>query len=156
MLNKLSLLVFTMLIVLSFSACSIDRNPGNEPESSSDKVTSAPAPTDHTAIETSVPSSTAYEDAEALEIIVQKCGYPFRFYCPVDMECTVFRFYEASAKREYNNFYGKIEHHDLGWEIVGNEMIVTGDWNERFTVDLETFTATSQTDGLVYRIVSED
>lgn len=39
--------------------------------------------------------------------------------------------------------------------IANEEMIVSGDWNETFTIDLDHFTATSKTDGKVYRIIPE-
>lgn len=72
------------------------------------------------------------------------------------MECTEFTFFETNARRVFIYFDGADEHNDLEWEIVGNELIVSGEWNERFTLDLVNMTATSQTDGLVYQIVETE
>lgn len=156
--NKFTLLLLSILIVLSLSSCSSDRAHNDMPSNSENIITLSSSPTEFTAIETTVSSESTHEDNEALDIIVNECGYPFRFYCPVDMDLYEFQFYESYARREYSSFYidGMIEHDDLDWEIIGYEMIVSGDWNERFTIDLDSLTATSQTDGMVYRIVSDD
>ena len=158
MLNKLPLLLFSILIVFSLSSCSTGKEPKETSADNESIGTSVTGSTEYTDIDTTSPSECTYADNETLDVIVSECGYPFRFYCPVDMELYHFRFYESYARREYSSFYinGMIEHDNLDWEIAGNEMIVSGDWNERFTIDLETFTATSQTDGKVYRIVSTD
>jgi predicted RecA/RadA family phage recombinase len=44
---------------------------------------------------------------------------------------------------------------NLSWEIKNGELVITGDWNETFIIDLEAGEAISKTDEAVYKIVKE-
>lgn len=155
--DKLILFLFSAMIVFSLSSCSSNIEREELPINGDSIVNSTTIAAEYSEIETTIPVNSANEDNFSLDIIVQKCGLPFRFYNPVDMELYCFYFFESHARREYSSFSdGMVTHDSLTWEIIGDEMIVSGDWNERFTLDLEAFTATSLADGMVYRIVSND
>ena len=43
-------------------------------------------------------------------------------------------------------------HKDLSWEIVDDELIISGAWEETFRIDIAAGTATSTSTGKVYTI----
>lgn len=43
-------------------------------------------------------------------------------------------------------------HKNLSWEVVDEELIITGEWQETFKIDITAETATSTTTGKVYQI----
>jgi hypothetical protein len=45
------------------------------------------------------------------------------------------------------------ETHNASWDVIDGELIISGEWNESFTLDLENSTATSKSDNEVYHIV---
>ena len=68
-----------------------------------------------------------------------------------------FTFSETSAEREYHHsMEGSFFQKSLSWKIENGELVITGDWNETFTLDIETSVAISKTDGREYSIYSED
>lgn len=61
---------------------------------------------------------------------------------------------ENSAEREYSNsMEGQFIEKSLTWTIDNGELVISGEWNESFTLDLEKMEATSKNDRKVYSIV---
>ncbi|MBQ2251867.1 MAG: hypothetical protein II329_02750, partial [Clostridia bacterium] len=88
--------------------------------------------------------------------LISKFGIPFRLYRTEGMTLWEFTIREDSAERGYHNsMEGSFMQKNLSWEIKGGELVITGDWNETFTLDLEAGEAISKTDEGVYKIVKE-
>lgn len=74
-----------------------------------------------------------------------------------NMELIRFQFDETSVKRQHlDSMKDDVPTHTGTWEIVDGELVITGEWNETFTLDLDANTAISKTDGEVYRIPERD
>ena len=53
------------------------------------------------------------------------------------MALWMFTLTENSAERTYlHSLEGEIYHKSLSWEIKDGELIISGDWNESFVLDL--------------------
>lgn len=88
--------------------------------------------------------------------LASKFGMPFRLYRTQGMSLWEFTIREDSAERGYHNsMEGSFWQKNLSWEIKNGELVITGDWNETFTLDLEAGQAISKTDEAIYRIVKE-
>ena len=88
--------------------------------------------------------------------LISKFGIPFRLYRTEGMTLWEFTVSENSAERGYHNsMEGSFWQENLSWEIKDGELVITGDWNETFTLDLEAGEAISKTDEGVYKIVKE-
>ncbi len=88
-----------------------------------------------------------------LQELVDTYGFPFYFRYTEGMGITRFEISENCAIRTWrHSMDGETEHTNLVWKVVDNTLEISGDWEEKFTVDMELGTATSQTDGKEYRI----
>lgn len=88
--------------------------------------------------------------------LISKFGMPFRLWRTQGMSLWEFTISENSAERGYHNsMEGSFLQKNLSWEIKNGELVITGDWNETFTLDLEAGQAISKTDEAVYKIVKE-
>lgn len=88
--------------------------------------------------------------------LISKFGIPFRLYRTEGMTLWEFTIREDSAERGYHNsMEGSFMQKNLSWEIKDGELVITGDWNETFTLDLEAGEAISKTDEGIYKIVKE-
>ena len=95
---------------------------------------------------------------EVLAFLDEKYGLAFRLWGPEGHDLYVFHIFPDHAERECHilmpaNTDDIAEfHEDLAWEIAGNELIITGAWEESFLVDISANTATSTATGKVYEI----
>ena len=95
---------------------------------------------------------------EVLTFLDEKYGLAFRLWGPEGHDLYVFHIFPDYAKRECHilmpaNTDDIAEfHEDLAWEISGNELIITGDWEESVLIDISANTATSTATGKVYEI----
>ena len=95
---------------------------------------------------------------EVLTFLDEKYGLAFRLWGPEGHDLYVFHIFPDHAERECHilmpaNTDDIAEfHEDLAWEIAGNELIITGDWEESFLIDISANTATSTATGKVYEI----
>lgn len=88
--------------------------------------------------------------------LTSKFGMPFRLWRTEGMSLWEFTVKEDSAERGYHNsMEGSFWQKNLSWEIKDGELVITGDWNETFTLDLEAGQAISKIDEAVYTIVKE-
>lgn len=71
--------------------------------------------------------------------------YAFHIYCDhAERECHILMPANTDDVSEY--------HKNLSWEVVDSELIITGEWQETFNIDISTETATSTSTGKVYQI----
>lgn len=119
--------------------------------------TKTPEPAAETTAAAVLTAETTEADNPVQEAIVAACGIPFRFNSPTNRDVYMVKFYEDYARREVWTKYDVDEEQDgLAWEIRGDQMILSGEWSETFTIDLETMEAVSNMDGRVYRILKVD
>lgn len=94
-------------------------------------------------------------DENILSQIKMSIGIPFRLWNNEAQVLHCISFFESYAKREVERKTTPAheEQNELTWCITGNILSITGEWNEDFSVDMSSKTATSQTNGMVYDIV---
>ena len=99
---------------------------------------------------------------EVLTFLDEKYGLAFRLWGPEGHDLYVFHIFPDHAERECHilmpaNTDDIAEfHEDLAWEIAGDELMITGDWQETFKIDIAAGTATSASTGKVYSICEAD
>ena len=102
-------------------------------------------------------SDTIDGDANIKAELIGKYGDEFKFYLPFDMELIRFTFDEKSVVREHlDSMKDDVPTHNATWDIVDGELVITGEWNETFILDLEANIAISKTDGREYPIYKVD
>ena len=88
-----------------------------------------------------------------LQNMINTYGFPFNFWNTEGMSFYQFTFTENNAEREWSEAGNAITPiSNLSWSIVGDELFITGEWEETFTLDINTGIATSLTDGRKYKI----
>lgn len=103
------------------------------------------------------PPVTIDNDAEIKAELMAKYGGKFKFYLAFDMQLILFVFDDTTVKREhYDSMKNDVPTHSATWDIVDGELVVTGEWNEAFILDLEASIAISKTDGREYPIYAAE
>ena len=88
-----------------------------------------------------------------LESMIEIHGFPFRLWHSEGADYYDFIFTEDSAQREvFVNFDGPHTMSNLSWSITENELVISGEWEETFIIDMDSGVATSVNDGKEYRI----
>lgn len=92
------------------------------------------------------------------QALFDKYGLPFRVRRAFDMRLIRLFFYEDTATRECLDSMkdGTEKFTALSWDVVDGDLVVTGAWNERLTLDQDADAAISQTDGETYQICKAD
>jgi hypothetical protein len=89
--------------------------------------------------------------------LITKVGLPFRLWKTSGMSLWCISISEDSAEREYSNsIEGQLIQKSLIWKIENGELVISGEWSETFTLDLDKMEAISKADGKVYSIVAGD
>ncbi|MBQ8742695.1 MAG: hypothetical protein IJZ03_04945 [Clostridia bacterium] len=89
--------------------------------------------------------------------LITKVGLPFRLRRTSGMSLWCISISEDSAEREYSNsIEGQLIQKSLIWKIENGELVISGEWSETFTLDLDKMEAISKADGKVYSIVAGD
>lgn len=138
--RKLMALFMALIFALSLAACG------------------DPAARDNTAGFTeATPTETADPDTAVKTQLLDRYGYSFKFYLAFGMELITFEFDDSSVLREHHDsMKDGVLTHNAAWDIIDGELVVTGEWNETFTLDLDAGTATSKTDGREYSIFKSE
>lgn len=95
---------------------------------------------------------------EVMQFFADKYDMKFTLWGPEGQDLYAFHIYPDHAERECHilmseNTDDVAEYHkDLSWEVVDDELIITGEWQETFKIDITAKTATSKTTGKVYQI----
>jgi hypothetical protein len=95
---------------------------------------------------------------EVMQFFADKYDMKFTLWGPEGQDLYAFYIYPEYAERECHilmpeNTDDVAEYHkDLSWEVVDDELIITGEWQEIFKIDITAETATSKTTGKVYQI----
>lgn len=148
--RKIISLLLLLAAILALAGCAETEVPETAGETAA--ATVAAERPDETAAETQQPDSNLVLDA-----IVEECGMPFKFHSPTNRDVYIVKFYEDYAKREvWTKYDADEEQGGLAWEIRGDQLTLSGEWSETFTIDLGTMEATSDKDGRVYHILKVD
>ena len=149
--KKLVAFVLALVCVLGLVACSSNDN-GDSKEQTEINNNRTTENTDVTA-----PTSTE-NDAEygCLQELVDTYGFPIYLRMTEGMERTKIELSENSAERVWMSNNEKIVHDNLTWSIVDNHLVIDGDWEEEFTVNVESGHAVSALDGKDYKIIIYD
>ena len=143
-------LLLSFVISLCLFLCSCVRDSDNGKRDNSDQISSQ------------ISSTTTPTENElmygTLQEIVDRYGFPIHLRMTEGMELTEIILSESSATREWMSSLvtGSILHENLSWSISGNNLIIYGEWEESFTIDIMAGRARSKTDGKEYRIVTYD
>ena len=95
---------------------------------------------------------------EVLRFLTDKYGMAFTLWGPEGQDLYAFYIYPDHAERECHrlmpeNTEDTAEYHkDLAWEVVGEELVITGEWQETFRIDIAGETAVSTATGKEYKI----
>ena len=146
--KRLIALFLALVCVFGLVACSAN---DNENSKSQTEIKNNSATENNDA---PVPAPTE-NDAEygCLQELADTYGFPIYFKRLEGMNLITIEISENSAKREWLSNDGKVVHDNLEWSIVYNHLIIDGDWQEEFTVDVETGRATSTLDETEYDII---
>lgn len=138
-------LILSIVFVLGLTACSI--NGTDDTRSTTPNATNSES---NISMETTDENSNQYG---TLQNMINTYGFPFNFWNTEGMSFYQFTFTENNAEREWSEAGNAITPiSNLSWSIVGDELFITGEWEETFTLDINTGIATSLTDGRKYKI----
>ena len=99
------------------------------------------------------PPATVNPDAELKAELLEKYGGKFEFYLAFDMQLINFNFDETTVVRQhFDSLKNEQPTHNGTWNIVDGELVVSGEWNESFILNLESNKAISKSDGREYPI----
>ena len=139
--KKIITLFFALSCVLALVGCSKIKEPAT--------------PTSN--IEDSVSAETQTQN-EILQFFADTYNMKFTLWGPEGHDLYAFYIYPDHAEREClilmpantDDVAECIK--NLAWEVVGDELIITGGWQETFKIDITAETATSTATGKVYQI----
>mgnify|MGYP000105932004 FL=1 len=141
--KKIIMLFFALSCVLALVGCSKIKEPATPTSNIEDTVS--------TETETQIQN-------EILQFFADKYNMKFTLWGPEGHDLYAFYIYPDHAEREClilmpantDDVAECIK--NLAWEVVGDELIITGGWQETFKIDITAETATSTATGKVYQI----
>lgn len=143
--RKLIAFLLCFAVLFSFAACSGDDRSERDDRRERD---------DEPNISFDNPDLRPESEKQAL---LDQYGTPFYIRRTFGMHLIIFTFDETGVLREHmDSMKDGTETHNASWDINNGELVISGEWNETFTLDLEESTATSHTDNEVYRIVKAE
>ena len=107
-------------------------------------------------------TTASTEKNAVLEYLLDKYDMKFKLWCPEGHDLYAVRIYPDFAERECHILMpagtDDVEEYykDLTWRIEGDQLTLTGAWQETFRIDIEEGTAASSETGKVYTICEVD
>ena len=146
--KKLIVFFLALFCVLGTVGCSEKVTHDPAPQTEQNHITANPEDNEPLA-------DTPVNGDDALKAeLFEKYGTPFCLRRAEGMGMWMFTLTETTAKREYHHsIEGSFHQEALSWKIENGELIITGEWNESFSLDMAAGEASSKTDGAVYRII---
>lgn len=135
--KKTATALLAVILCLSLCACGAEEVDTTEP------------------VMTFLPTEPAAEYG-ALQEIVDTYGFPIHLRMTEGMELTKIIIDEDSAEREWMSNDERILYDNLAWSISENQLTISGEWEDVFTINIESGRAVSQADGKEYHIVTYD
>ena len=155
--KKMITIILAIICLLSFAGCS-----GNDDEAKAqfeaNNITASTKTNNTTITPSATEPSAAVDSDEAIKAaLMEKYGIPFRLWKTEGMSLCEFTLGDTDSKREYHHsMEGSFTQEPLSWEINNGELVITGAWEETFTLNIEEDQAISKTDGIVYDILEGD
>ena len=146
--KKFAFLLLTSVCMLSLFGCA-EKREGYDP-------TVAAARVESTATMDTEPQN------EVLEFLSHQYAMKFTLWGPEGNDLYAFHIYPDHAERECHilmpaNTDDTAQYHDdLSWEVVNDELIIAGEWQETFRIDISAKTAVSTSTGKVFKIYAID
>lgn len=143
--------LFALVCVLGLVACTANNNENSKSQT---EIKNNPSTESNDVI---APSPTA-NDTEygCLQELVDTYRFPICLRMTEGMVVTKIELSENSAERVWMSNNERTVHENLMWSIDGNHLVISSDWEEGFTVNVETGRAVSALDGKEYKIVIFD
>ena len=110
------------------------------------------------AITLQTPADRTQNDQQVLDYFAGKYDTRLKLWGPEGQDLYVFCIYPDHAERECHilmpaNTEDAAQYHkDLSWQVEGDKLIITGQWQETFRIDMEAETATSTATEKIYQI----
>ena len=154
--KRLTALFLALVCVLGLVACSASRTDNSNPSINNSMDNTHSTTPNATNSESNITVEITEENTNqygALQNMVNTYGFPFKFWNTEGMSFYQFTFTENSVEKEWSEAgHGVAPISNLSWSIVGDELRITGEWEESFTIDMSEGIATSLTDGRKYEI----
>ena len=156
--KKMIVSILMVTCLLSFTGCLANGKDDSKGQLESNNTTASTETNNTTITPTTADSSTTEDNDDALKAeLLEKYGGKFEFYLAFDMQLINFNFDETTVVRQhFDSLKDEQPTHNGTWDIVNGELVVSGEWNESFILNLEFNTATSKSDGCVYPIYQVD
>ena len=85
--------------------------------------------------------------------MVDTYGLPINLWRIEGVTLTKFELSEDSAKREWMSNNDQKVKENLSWNIDGDHITISGDWNEGFKIYSDSWRAVSEADGKEYIVI---
>lgn len=143
--NKIKVLVLIMIVAACLSACTKtyleNTYQTTETSSSSSQATSTTSTT------------TAVDKYGSLQELVDTYGLPINLWRMEGVTLTKIELSEGSAKREWMSNNDQKVQENLSWNIDGDHITISGEWNEGFKIYSDSWRAVSEADGKEYVVI---
>ncbi len=104
--------------------------------------------------ETSITSTTtAVDKYGSLQELVDTYGLPINLWRIEGVTLTKIELSEGSAKREWMSNNDQKVQENLSWNIDGDHITISGEWNETFSLNSVNWRAISEKDGKEYIVI---
>ena len=151
--KKICVLVLTLIVVMGFSACS-ETDTSNSNEQSGEVSVQTKESSSSSSQETTSTSTTVSENNYgSLQELVDTYGLPINLWRIEGVTLTKFELSEDSAKREWMSNNDQKVKENLSWNIDGDHITISGDWNEGFKIYSDSWRAVSEADGKEYIVI---
>lgn len=154
--KKILILFLSLVCIFAFLACSTTDTGNAQPQATTPNQSANPETNStSTNAETSDTTTNTEKTIQygTLQNTLDTYGFPFRLWHSEGADYYDFIFTADNVQREiFVNFDGPHTMSNLSWSITGNELVISGDWEETFTLDVDLGKATSVNDGKEYRI----
>lgn len=102
-------------------------------------------------------TQSAEEPSDPRLALLDRYGGEFSLHRSFGMELISFDFNANSVTRKHlDSMKDDVPTHTGVWDLIDGELVITGQWNEIFLLDLDHNIATSKADGEEYRISGKD
>jgi len=142
--NKIKVLALIMIVAACLSACT-KTYPENTYQTTEFSSSSSQ--------ETSITSTTAVDKNGSLQELVDTYGLPINLWRIEGVTLTKIELSENSAKREWMSNNDQKVQDNLSWNIDGNHITISGEWNEIFSLNSVNWRAISEKDGKEYIVI---
>lgn len=102
-------------------------------------------------------TQSAEDPSDPRQALLDRYGGEFSLHHSFGMELISFDFDENAVTRKHlDSMKDDVPTHTGVWDLIDGELVITGQWNEIFLLDLDRNIATSKSDGEEYRISGKD